>query len=149
MPAEAVAPRFAVRRVDWATAGDDLRAVRRAVFIVEQCIPEELEWDEFDPVCPHVLALDTSTAAAIGCGRLLPDGHVGRLAVLGPWRDKGVGSALLRELMDFARARGHARVLLNSQTQAMPFYARHGFAPVGVEFFEAGIPHQKMARILD
>ncbi len=122
--------------------------MRRAVFIVEQGIPEDLEWDEFDPVCPHALAVDAA-GAAIGCGRLLPDGHVGRLAVLAGWREQGVGSALLRDLMDVARTRGYAQVLLNSQTQAMPFYARHGFVPVGAAFVEADIPHQKMARNLD
>ncbi|MEO8344703.1 MAG: GNAT family N-acetyltransferase [Betaproteobacteria bacterium] len=142
------ARRFAIHRADWIRDGDALRAVRRAVFIVEQRIPENLEWDEFDPVCPHALAAAVS-GTPIGCGRLLPDGHVGRLAVLSPWRDHGVGSALLLDLMELARGVGHARVLLNSQTQAMPFYARHGFFPVGDEFMEAGIPHRTMARTLD
>ena len=148
MATDPTARAFTIRRVEWAQAGEQLRTVRRAVFIVEQGIAEDLEWDEFDPICPHALALDAA-GAAIGCGRLLPDGHVGRLAVLSTWRQQGVGSALLRDLMDAARAHGHARVLLNSQTQAMPFYARHGFAAVGDEFVEADIPHQKMARSLD
>ena len=85
---------------------------------------------------------------AIGCGRLLPDGHIGRLAVLPAWRGRDVGSALLGQLVDLARARGHARVILNSQTQAMPFYARHGFVAVGDEYLEAGIPHRTMTRCL-
>ena len=142
------ARRFTIRRADWAQDGDALRAVRRTVFIVEQGIPEDMEWDEFDLICPHALAVAAS-GTPIGCGRLLPDGHVGRLAVLSAWRDGGVGGALRCELMDLARAQGHARVLLNSQTQAIPFYARHGFIAVGDEFMEAGIAHQGMARDLD
>jgi predicted GNAT family N-acyltransferase len=147
MATETSPRQFTIRRVDWTHSADELRAVRRAVFIVEQGIAEELEWDEFDAVCPHVLALDAS-GAAIGCGRLLPDGHIGRLAVLSSWRGRGAGSALLCELMELARARGQSRVLLNSQTQAMPFYARHGFAAEGDEFMEADIPHQTMVRSL-
>ena len=147
MASDVPATAFAIRRVAWNDGKEGLRALRRAVFIVEQAIPEDLEWDEFDAVSPHALAEDAS-GNPVGCGRLLPDGHIGRLAVLSTWRRHGVGSALLLDLMALARTRGHVRVLLNSQTQAMPFYARHGFAAVGKEFMEAGIPHQTMARIL-
>jgi predicted GNAT family N-acyltransferase len=139
--------RFAVRLVDWSGAGDALRAVRRAVFIVEQSIPEEMEWDADDAVCRHALAED-AFGTPVGCGRLLTDGHIGRLAVLSTWRSRGVGSALLQQLMDLAGSLGHAQVVLNAQTQAMPFYARHGFTAVGDEFMEAGIPHHTMARNL-
>ena len=64
------------------------------------------------------------------------------MAVLRDWRGRGVGAALLARLVDAARAAGHRRVVLNAQTQAMPFYARHGFVAVGDEFCEAGIPHR-------
>jgi predicted GNAT family N-acyltransferase len=146
MADDAARDRFAVRLVDWSGAGDALRAVRRAVFIVEQSIPEEMEWDADDAVCRHALAEASGTP--VGCGRLLADGHIGRLAVLSAWRGRGVGSALLQRLVDLARSLGHSRVILNAQTQAMPFYASHGFAAVGDEFMEAGIPHQAMARSL-
>ncbi len=102
MPADAV---FTVRLVDWTEAAEGLRYVRRAVFINEQAIPEDMEWDEFDAVCRHALAEDAA-GAAIGCGRLLPDGHIGRLAVLAAWRGRGVGAALLRQLVELARVRG-------------------------------------------
>jgi len=147
MAADAVPGGFTVRRVDWANGGDGLRAVRRAVFIEEQAIPEELEWDEFDAVYSHVIAEDAS-GNAIGCGRLLPDGHIGRMAVLREWRGRGVGAALLVHLVDLARSRGHARATLEAQTRAMPFYARHGFAATGDEYLEAGIPHRTMTRTL-
>jgi len=140
MPADAG---FTVRLVDWTEAVEGLRFVRRAVFIDEQAIPEDMEWDEYDAVCRHAIAEDAA-GAAIGCGRLLPDAHIGRLAVLAAWRGRGVGAALLRELVELARVRGFSRAILNSQTHAMPFYARHGFVADGDEYLEAGIPHRTM-----
>ena len=147
MEADAVPRGFTVRLVDWADGVDGLRAVRRTVFIEEQAIPEDMEWDEFDTVSRHAIAED-ATGRAVGCGRLLPDGHIGRLAVLRDWRGRGVGAALLVHLMDLARSRGHARAILEAQTRAMPFYARHGFAATGDEYLEAGIPHRTMTRTL-
>ncbi len=140
-------PTYRVRLTDWARDAEALRAVRHAVFCVEQGIPAELEWDAVDAECPHALAED-AVGRPIGCGRLLPDGHVGRMAVLAPWRGRGVGGALLAALVDLARERGHGEVRLNAQEHAVPFYARHGFAPVGAPFDEAGIPHRAMARRL-
>ena len=138
---------FALRTVAWAQEETKLRAVRIAVFVIEQNIPEELEWDEHDAVSVHVLAEDAG-GTPVGCGRLLPDGHIGRLAVLSDWRGKGVGAAMLARLTDIARERGDTRVVLNAQVRAMPFYARYGYEPVGEPFIEAGIPHQAMARLL-
>jgi predicted GNAT family N-acyltransferase len=130
-------------------AWDRLRAaaepIRFAVFVEEQSVPAEIELDEFDAVSLHALAFDAS-GAAVGTGRLLPDGHIGRMAVLPRARGAGVGSAMLRALMDAARARGMREVMLNAQTHAMPFYARFGFAPEGEEFDDAGIPHRAMRR---
>jgi len=147
MAADAERRGFTVRLVDWAVAADGLRAVRRTVFIEEQAIPEDMEWDEFDSVCRHAIAEDAS-GRAVGCGRLLSDGHIGRLAVLRDWRGRGVGAALLVHLMALARSRGHARAILEAQTLAMPFYVRHGFAAAGDEYLEAGIPHRTMTRTL-
>ena len=138
---------FTVRLASWREDREALAGIRRAVFIVEQRVPENLEWDDVDAHCVHALALDTR-GTPIGCGRLLPDGHIGRMAVLAAWRGRGVGDALLTHLMEVARDRGDARVVLNAQVQAMPFYARHGFAPDGPPFDEAGIPHQAMALAL-
>ena len=147
MAAETARRGFTVRLVDWAYGVDGVRAVRRTVFIEEQAIPEDMEWDDFDAVCPHAIAEDAN-GKAVGCGRLLPDGHIGRLAVLRGWRGRGVGAALLAHLMDLARSRGHARAILEAQTRAMPFYVRHGFAAAGDEYLEAGIPHRTMTRTL-
>ncbi|HYJ18120.1 MAG TPA: GNAT family N-acetyltransferase [Burkholderiales bacterium] len=137
---------FRIRLADWETDKTALRAVREQVFVREQSVPLELEWDEFDGVSRHLLA--EAEAQAIGTGRLLPDGHIGRMAVLASWRDKGVGSALLQALLDLAREAGHERAILSAQVRAMPFYRRFGFAPEGEEFLEAGIPHITMTRRL-
>ena len=138
---------FTIRDVTWEAEAAKLRAVRLAVFVVEQNIPEEHEWDEHDAVSAHAIAEDRD-GVPIGCGRLLPDGHIGRLAVLSDWRGQGVGAALLQHLIEVAQRHGHARVLLNAQEHAVPFYARYGFAPSGPPFMEAGIPHQEMVRML-
>lgn len=139
---------FIVRRADWERDGDALREIRRNVFIVEQGVPEILEWDDIDARSVHALAIDED-ANPIGCGRLLPDGHIGRMAVLAHWRRHGVGGALLRFLMDAARSDGHRRSILNAQVDAIPFYERYGFEVTGDEFEEAGIAHRVMERSLD
>ena len=136
-------PKFTVQPVAWHTHRDQLRAIRRTVFVEEQNVPEELEWDDIDPRCYHVLAL-AGDGTPVGTGRLLPDGHIGRMAVLKEWRGRGVGSAILKMLLDLAHKEGFETVRLHAQTHAVGFYARHGFAVIGEEFMEAGIPHRAM-----
>lgn len=109
-------------------------------------MPPEMEWDEFDELSRHVIA--EAQGSAIGTGRLLPDGHIGRMAVLPAWRGRGVGSALLGTLLELAHAAGHERAMLNAQVRAVAFYRRFGFEPAGEEFLEAGIPHIAMSRWL-
>ena len=138
---------YRVESGDWTRLADRSRPIRQQVFMREQGVPQELEWDEFDPDSRHALAIDPN-GDAIGTGRLLPDGHIGRMAVLREWRSKGVGAALLRHLMELARSQGMHRLALNAQTHAAPFYARFGFASEGNEFIEAGIPHISMTRTL-
>jgi predicted GNAT family N-acyltransferase len=139
--------RFTIGTCRWTDAADALRGVRHAVFVVEQQVPESLEWDEADATSLHALAVDVDDAP-IGCARLLPDAHIGRVAVLAPWRRHGVGSALLCAMLDAARARGDRHVVLNAQVSAMPFYAHHGFVAEGDKFDEAGIAHCAMRRAL-
>lgn len=138
---------WAVRPAVWERDDEALRLIRFAVFVVEQHVPEELEWDGIDAACEHAIAEDEA-GSPIGVGRLLPDGHIGRMAVLREWRGCGVGGAILERLVALARERGHAVARLNAQTHAMPFYRSHGFIPVGDEFDEAGIPHRAMERAL-
>ncbi|MGE5466500.1 MAG: GNAT family N-acetyltransferase [Ignavibacteria bacterium] len=104
-----------------------------------------MELDEFDAASRHAVARGPA-GEAIGTGRLLPDGHIGRLAVLADWRGKGAGRALLETLMDEARQRGIAALALNAQTAATGFYERFGFVAEGETFLDAGIPHVRMTR---
>ncbi|MDQ2915963.1 MAG: GNAT family N-acetyltransferase [Pseudomonadota bacterium] len=134
---------FAIRIGEWSKAAAQLRKVRHDVFVVEQHVPEALEWDDADAHSIHALAVDKDEAP-IGCARLLADGHIGRVAVLAPWRRRGVGTALLRGLVEEARQRGNAGVIVNAQVAALPFYARHGFVATGDVFEEAGIRHRVM-----
>ncbi|CAG1009986.1 Acetyltransferase [Burkholderiales bacterium] len=136
-------PLFTVRLADWNRDRDALRRIRYEVFVIEQKVDEALEWDGIDSECRHALAIDAE-GKAIGCGRLLPDGHIGRMAVLPAWRGHGVGQALLRFLMALGRELGHRELLLNAQTHALGFYAREGFEPFGEEFDDAGIAHRAM-----
>ena len=111
--------------------------------MIEQGVSEAEEWDGIDASCQHVIAL-AADGSAIGTGRLLPDGHIGRMAVRKPWRGRGVGSALLTELIAMARAYGCLDTRLHAQTHALAFYRKHGYTPLGGEFMEAGIPHYEM-----
>lgn len=139
--------RFMVRQATWSDDADSLRRIRIEVFIREQSIPPEEEWDALDPACLHVLALDAD-GAAVGTGRLTPDGRIGRMAVLKHWRGQGVGTAILESLLREARAHDLAECRLNAQIHALGFYARRGFEPYGEEFLEGGIPHRAMCRRL-
>ena len=106
MPPMTRKAQFTVRHVAWAASRDDLHAIRRKVFIEEQQVPEELEWDDDDALSCHVLAV-AEDGTPIGTGRLLRDGHIGRMAVLKEWRRKGVGGALMSHLLRLARASRH------------------------------------------
>jgi predicted GNAT family N-acyltransferase len=114
---------------------------------MEQKVPADMEWDEHDAASRHVVAYGPD-GAAIGTGRLLPDGHVGRMAVVSGWRRKGVGTALLERLLESAASAGMRRLVLHAQTHAIGFYRGFGFAAEGDEFDEAGIPHVRMTRPL-
>lgn len=137
-----------VRVVDWETEMLTLRNIRTTVFIREQQVPVDLEWDEFDMISTHFLAFNNHREA-VGTARLLPDGHIGRMAVLKEWRGKGYGSAILKKILKELRARHMQKAMLNAQISAVKFYERFGFQQVsGEKFFEAGIPHVKMRILL-
>ena len=133
---------FSVRSAEWGPDTEALREVRTRVFIEEQKVPKDMEWDELDADCLHALAL--AGDKPIGTGRLTPDGHIGRMAVLAEWRNRGVGAALLAHLMKAARQRGDTFCELNAQVRAIGFYERFGFHVQGGEFMDAGIPHRVM-----
>ncbi|MFH8793115.1 GNAT family N-acetyltransferase [Streptomyces sp. NPDC017941] len=137
-------------------------AVRREVFVAEQGVPEDVEYDEYDAVAVHVLAVRADDGVPVGAGRLLtgaaavvkngdPDtgvGALGRLAVVRSARGLGAGAALVRAIEDAARARGLTAVDLHAQTHALGFYERLGYVAYGAEFLDAGIEHLAMRKAL-
>jgi predicted GNAT family N-acyltransferase len=138
---------FSVCEVAWSEAAAALAAVRRQVFVVEQNVPEALEWDGLDDDAIHLLAT-IADGSAIGCARILAPGKIGRMAVLEAWRGRGVGSALLQAAIAVCRARGWPVALLSAQTHALVFYARAGFTVCSGEYLDAGIPHRDMKLML-
>ncbi len=131
----------------WEEGRSEASRIRLAVFVEEQRVPLEMEMDEFDPRSVHAIAY-AEDGKPIGTGRLLPDGHIGRMAVLKAWRGRGAGGALLERLVAAARERGDREVLLSAQSHAVPFYRKHGFVEEGKVYQEAGIPHQAMRKAL-
>ncbi|MCA3212479.1 MAG: GNAT family N-acetyltransferase [Burkholderiales bacterium] len=138
-------PAIEVRLGAWIDLREEAAPIRYAVFVDEQKVPAEIELDDRDALSLHALALDAQ-GRVLGTGRLLPDGHIGRMAVLQSARGQGVGTALLRALLQAARARGDREVVLSAQTHAMPFYEKAGFIAEGDEYDDAGIPHRQMRR---
>ncbi len=141
------AHRFTARIVSWAGHRDALTRLRHLVFVTELNVPPELELDAYDPDSVHAAAMDAQSRM-IATGRLTPEGKIGRMAVLQPWRGRGVGQAVLACLTRQAEDLGLARVSLAAQIRAQEFYAKFGFVPVGDVFIEAGIEHILMHRCL-
>lgn len=138
--------RISVRIADWHTDNADLRRIREAVFVVEQDVPPELEWDGEDEGAVHFLAFEDEFA--VGAARLQPDGRIGRVSVLKDWRGLHIGEALMQAAIAEAERRGLSRQFLTAQSYAVPFYERLGFRVDSEEFLEAGIPHVDMVREL-
>ena len=134
---------FTVSLVCWHDGEPLLKSVRQAVFIDEQGISPELEWDGLDESCRHALVL-SSSGEAIGCGRMLADGHIGRIAVLPSWRNRKVGTAVVEALLSHARAHHYPAVDVDAQLHAVPFYRTFGFEEEGETFLDAGLSHIKM-----
>ncbi len=121
-------------------------AIRRAVFIEEQAIPEAEEWDAYDDTCLHFLAEDETGPA--GTARVIAKGgsaKIGRVAVMPPHRGTGLGKRIMQAVLDDAQANGFTSAELESQTYAIPFYARLGFEAEGPEYDDgSGIMHRLM-----
>ncbi len=137
---------FQIEEVKWRDEESHLRYIRTDVFIEEQHVPEEMEWDEYDDACVHVLV--KSNNDAIATGRILENGQIGRMAVLKSYRQSGVGSKILEKLLSVAELKNMKAVFLNSQIDAVSFYRKFGFEEEGDVFDDAGIPHLKMIKFL-
>lgn len=131
----------------WEALREIATPIRFAVFVREQKVPAEIELDDWDAKSLHAIARNAG-GVAVGTGRLLPDGHIGRMAVLAAARGTGVGTALLRALINAARERGMRNIELSAQTHAVPFYEREGFEAYGNAYMDAGIPHRTMRKAL-
>lgn len=134
---------FQLEQTRWQDNEAALRLIRETVFMREQNVPEALEWDGLDGDAIHLLARDPQ-GSPIGCARILHDGHIGRMAVLKPWRGQGVGHRLLQRAVTIVKALGCREAFLDAQSYAIPFYQRLGFIAEGEEFMDAGIPHRHM-----
>ncbi|WP_318481633.1 GNAT family N-acetyltransferase [Photobacterium leiognathi] len=123
-----------------------IRTVREQVFIQEQQIDPEIEFDNLDSAAVHVLVMDGEQP--LGTGRILTDGHIGRIAIMKSARGQGLGAKVVQALVKYAQQQGYPRVDLGAQTHAVDFYRKLGFMPYGDEFMEANIPHQAMEQML-
>lgn len=134
---------ISIEQTTWQANEAALRDIRTRVFIDEQRVPESLEWDGEDEHSTHFLAR-SSDGQPVGCIRLMPSGQLSRLSVLEPWRNQGIGSALLSAAEEQARNTGMAEIFLHAQTHATSFYESAGFIVNGGIFMEADIPHRQM-----
>ena len=131
---------------NWENHNKELKKIRSTVFIEEQQVPEQLEWDEFDSQSTHFLAFHGNQP--IATARLKPDGQIGRMAVIKNYRDKGIGSKLLSAVLLEAKNNGYNMVYLHAQKQAINFYKQFQFICNGIEFMDANILHQAMYKNL-
>jgi predicted GNAT family N-acyltransferase len=126
-----------------------VKPLRYQVFVIEQKVPEDMEWDEFDEAAWHAIA--TENNQTVGTGRLIINGRIariGRMAVQSSKRNQGIGKSILNALIQTAKEKGAQECILHAQTHAIAFYAKADFEPRGPIFDEAGIPHVEMRLIL-
>ncbi|MEE9331760.1 MAG: GNAT family N-acetyltransferase [Methylophilaceae bacterium] len=136
-------PEFYIKEVTWSTHETALRLVREQVFVVEQQVPEAIEWDGLDATAHHLLVCDVQ-AEAIGCARILDNGSIGRMAVMTGWRGVGVGKLLLARAIDLCKQRKCKKVTLSAQTHAVLFYEQAGFTITSEPYLDANIWHVDM-----
>lgn len=134
---------WAIEVIDWRTQGTEPADIRARVFIEEQHVTQEEEWDGLDSTATHFL-VKTADQTPVGTARLLPSGQVGRMAILKPYRGLGVGAALLGYIIAWSRSHALPPLFLHAQVRAIPFYEKLGFTVTGPEFLDAGIRHREM-----
>ncbi len=125
-----------------------IRHIRDQVFVVEQAVSREEEFDDRDPLCTHALVYSSDLAVATGRIDLERGGKVGRVAVLASYRRQGVGTLVMQALEQHALIQGHSRIWFHAQTRATAFYQVLGYRPCSEEFMEANIPHVRMEKML-
>ncbi len=131
-----------IRVADWQHDRDELSLIRQKVFVKEQNVPVDMEWDEHDAVSTHYLV--TLDDKPVATARLKPDGQIGRMAVLAEFRNQGIGNQLLKFVLKNATEKNHKNFYLHAQVTAITFYEKHGFISHGEVFYEASIAHREM-----
>lgn len=131
-----------IKQVIWQEVENQLRTVRTSVFIEEQFVTPEFEWDEIDGGAVHLLA--TFDSKPIACLRIIHYQKIGRMAVIKKWRGKGLGAALLLEAIDICKKNGSKSICLSAQTHAINFYLKAGFKQSSDEYTDVDIPHVDM-----
>lgn len=138
---------FLLTRMGTPQHWQDAQSIRFEVFVDEQEVPADEELDDDDPDARHWV-LYTTSEIPVGTARAVekPDGSwkIGRVAVRAPYRGRGAGLTLMQGILHDGQARGVTTFKLDSQTHAIPFYARLGFEVCGPEFMDCGIPHRHM-----
>jgi len=135
-----------IKVANWEEDKPALQMIRREVFIHEQQVPEEMEWDEFDDSSTHFVCILENKI--IATARLKPDGQIGRMAVLQDYRNQGYGNKLLVFVIQTARDKNLKKLYLHAQVNAIPFYEKQGFTVCSDIFYEANIPHREMSKII-
>ncbi len=131
-----------IKTVDFNNSFSEIEAIRSSVFIKEQHVPVELEWDEFDNDSTHILAYYDNKA--VGTARLLNDGHIGRMAVLKAYRNRNIGGNMLKYILKLAKTKSNHKIELSAQEHAIDFYKKYGFSVTSDVYLDAGIPHYNM-----
>jgi len=131
-----------IKTVDFKEHFSEIKEIRTTVFINEQNVPVELEWDEFDNDSTHILAYYDNKA--VGTARLLADGHIGRMAVLKAYRNRNIGKKMLKYLLELAKNTSNNKIQLSAQEHAVGFYKKQGFNITSDVYMDAGIPHYDM-----
>lgn len=134
-----------IKTVDFNQDLTEIKNIRTKVFIQEQNVPTELEWDEFDDDATHILAYYDDKA--VGTARLLNDGHIGRMSVLKNYRKRNIGEKMLKYLLEIAQKNSNTKIVLSAQNHAVEFYKKQGFIVTSDVYLDAGIPHYDMEYI--
>ena len=131
-----------IKTVDFNKHIDEIKKIRTTVFIEEQNVTEELEWDEFDEDSTHFLAYYNDIP--VGTARLLKDGHIGRMAILKVYRNRNIGKNMLKYILNIAKTKLLTKIELSAQEHAIEFYKKLGFVVISKVYLDAGIPHYDM-----
>jgi predicted GNAT family N-acyltransferase len=133
---------------DYESSLAEIQAVRIAVFVEEQQLTRETEFDDRDPVATHVVVFNEKSPVGTGRIDVEQDGRIGRVSVLRQHRRRGVGALVMKTLEGFAKGEGLSRLWFHAQVEAVLFYRQLGYEVSGSEFVEEGIPHVVMQKAL-